>query len=123
MTDIAAGDGAQLFHCTSGKDRTGWTAMLLQSIAGVPVQTVMDDYLLSNTYLEATNQRTLAQITGALGPQAAANLTPVLGVDQSFLQAGLDQITETYGTFDKYLTEGLGLSEETIDALKDKLVD
>lgn len=122
LTDIAAGDGAQLFHCTSGKDRTGWTAMLLQSIAGVPAQTVMDDYLLSNTYLEATNQRTLAQISGALGPQAAANLTPVLGVDQSYLEAGLAQITTSYGTFDKYLTEGLGLSRETIDALKAKLV-
>ncbi|MFC7446613.1 tyrosine-protein phosphatase [Rhodococcus daqingensis] len=122
LSDIAAGDGAQLFHCTSGKDRTGWTAMLLQSIAKVPAQTIMDDYLLSNTYLEATNQKTLAQITAALGAQAAANLTPVLGVDASFLEAGLAQITADYGTVDGYLTEGLGLSPATIAALKAKLV-
>lgn len=122
LTDIAAGDGAQLFHCTSGKDRTGWTAMLLQSLAGVPAQTVMDDYLLSNTYLEATNQRTLAQITGALGPQAAANLTPILGVDRSYLEAGLAQITTSYGSVDGYLTQGLGLSQDTVAALKAKLV-
>ncbi|MFC4603507.1 tyrosine-protein phosphatase [Rhodococcus kronopolitis] len=122
LTDIASGDGAQLFHCTSGKDRTGWTAMLLQSIAGVPAATVMDDYLLSNSYLEVTNQKTLAQITAALGAQAAANLTPVLGVDQSFLEAGLDQITADYGTVGNYLAEGLGLGSATITALKAKLV-
>ncbi|WP_027502367.1 tyrosine-protein phosphatase [Rhodococcus sp. UNC363MFTsu5.1] len=122
LTDIATGDGAQLFHCTSGKDRTGWTAMLLQSIAGVPAATVMDDYLLSNTYLAETNQKTLAQITAAMGAQAAANLTPVLGVDQSFLEAGLAQITADYGSVGNYLTEGLGLSPATIAALKAKLV-
>ncbi len=122
LTDIANNDGAQLFHCTSGKDRTGWTAMLLQSLAGLPKQTIMNDYLLSNTYLEETNQKILQQITGALGAQAAANLTPILGVDASYLQAGLDQITADYGTVGKYLSEGLDLDEATIAKLKAKLL-
>ncbi|MFE3292599.1 tyrosine-protein phosphatase [Rhodococcus sp. NPDC059234] len=122
LTDIANNDGAQLFHCTSGKDRTGWTAMLLQSLAGLPQQTIMDDYLLSNTYLEQNNQKILQQITGALGAQAATNLTPVLGVDASYLQAGLDQITADYGTVGKYLSEGLGLDAPTLAKLKAKLV-
>ncbi|MFC9787534.1 tyrosine-protein phosphatase [Rhodococcus sp. NPDC127528] len=122
LTDIANNDGAQLFHCTSGKDRTGWTAMLLQSLAGLPQQTIMDDYLLSNTYLAATNQKILQQITGALGAQAATNLTPILGVDASYLQAGLDQITADYGTVGKYLSDGLGLDKATLAKLKAKLV-
>ncbi|GAA4487278.1 tyrosine/lipid phosphatase LipA [Rhodococcus olei] len=122
LTSIANEDGAQLFHCSSGKDRTGWTAMLLQTIAGVPQQTIFDDYLLSNSYLEQSNQKTLTMIGLALGQQAATNLAPVLGVETSFLQAGLDQITADYGTVDKYLSEGLGLDSATIAKLKGKLV-
>lgn len=122
LTNFATSEGVDLFHCSSGKDRTGWTTMLLQTIAGVPAETVMNDYMLSNDYLKEATAKTLGMISSAISPQAALNLTPVVTVEKNFLQAGLDQITETYGTFDKYLAEGLGLSEETIDALKDKLV-
>ncbi|MFD1815228.1 tyrosine-protein phosphatase [Rhodococcus gannanensis] len=122
LTSLATEDGAQLFHCSSGKDRTGWTAMLLQTIAGLPQQTIMDDYLLSNTYLEQSNSKTLALIGLALGQSAATNLAPVLAVDASYLQAGIDQAVADYGSIHGYLTAGLGLSEATIDALRAKLV-
>lgn len=29
FNELAAADGAALFHCTAGKDRTGWTAAML----------------------------------------------------------------------------------------------
>src|SRR3546814_17735239 len=83
--------------------------MVLQTIAGVPAQTIMDDYLLSNTYLQATNEKILAQISQALSPKVATNLEPALGVDASYMEAGLAQIASDYGTVDGYLTEGLGL--------------
>ena len=35
LTDLATGPVPQLFHCTAGKDRTGWAAALLLEIAGV----------------------------------------------------------------------------------------
>src|SRR5699024_84323 len=44
LAEIAETDGAVLYHCTSGKDRTGWTSMLLQHIAGVDDETIMQDY-------------------------------------------------------------------------------
>lgn len=85
LTSLATEDGAQLFHCSSGKDRTGWTAMLLQTIAGLPQQTIMDDYLLSNTYLEQSNKKTLGLIGLTLGQKAATNLAPVVAVEASYL--------------------------------------
>ena len=48
LTDLATGDVPQLFHCTAGKDRTGWAAALLLEIAGVDRATIMADYLLTN---------------------------------------------------------------------------
>ncbi|MCA1005606.1 tyrosine-protein phosphatase [Rhodococcus hoagii] len=114
LTDIANSDGPVIFHCTSGKDRTGWVASLLQRIGGASPETVMADYLLSNDYLEPVNVRTLAQIRRALGDQAALNLTPVLGVEASYLEAGLAQITSDYGSINSYLTKGLGLDPLTV---------
>lgn len=121
LTDIANSDGPVIFHCTSGKDRTGWVSALLQQIGGASAETVMSDYLLSNDYLEPVNTRTLAQIRHALGDQAALNLTPVLGVEASFLQSGLTQMRADYGNLLGYLTDGLGLDNTTIVKLATKM--
>ncbi|MFT8871697.1 MAG: tyrosine-protein phosphatase [Sporolactobacillus sp.] len=46
--------GALLFHCTAGKDRTGVAAMLLLRALGLSKATVIQDYLLSNRYYGKT---------------------------------------------------------------------
>ena len=51
LRDLANVSGPALYHCSAGKDRTGWTSMLLQTIAGVPSATIMRDYLASNNYI------------------------------------------------------------------------
>lgn len=122
LTGLAENDDPQLFHCTSGKDRTGWTSYLLLSIAGIDESTIMDDYLLSNTNLAQDNERTLQMISGALSPEAAENLHPLLIVEPEYLRAGIDQLNDDYDDVEGYLTDGLGLSEQTVDALRDKLV-
>lgn len=121
LTEIAQSSGPVLFHCSAGKDRAGWVTAILQTISGVPPETVMNDYLLSNDYLAESNARTLAQIRGALGDQAALNLEPVLAVEQSYIEAGFTQLNADYGGVFKYLRDGLGLSEVTIGLLVAKL--
>ncbi|MBV7477374.1 tyrosine-protein phosphatase [Pseudomonas sp. PDM31] len=118
FNELAGVDGAALFHCTAGKDRTGWTAAVLQSIAGLDDATIMSNYLATNDYTAARVQATLA----ALPPSMAAVYAPLLGVEASFLQAGLDQVTAQYGSMDNYLKQGLGLSQETIYVLRGKMV-
>ncbi|NUT79214.1 autotransporter domain-containing protein [Pseudomonas sp. C1C7] len=119
FNELASADGAALFHCTAGKDRTGWTAAVLQSIAGVDDATIMSNYLATNDYTAARMQATLA----AMPPAMAAIYAPLIGVDASYLQAGLDQIKLQYGTMDNYLKQGLGLSQETIYVLRGKMVE
>ena len=116
---LASVDAAQLFHCTAGKDRTGWTAAVLQSIAGVDEATIMANYLATNDYTAARVSATLK----ALPPSMAAVYEPLLGVQASYLQAGLDQVAAEYGSMDNYLKQGLGLSQETIYVLRGKLVE
>ncbi len=48
-----APDGAVLYHCFLGKDRTGILSMLLLTIAGVGEDDIVADYQLTYTYLES----------------------------------------------------------------------
>ncbi|WP_433899671.1 tyrosine-protein phosphatase [Pseudomonas sp. PSE1(2024)] len=119
FNELAGVDGAALFHCTAGKDRTGWTAAVLQSIAGVDNATIMSNYLATNDYTADRVAKTLAMMP----PSMAAIYAPLLGVEASYLQAGLDQVTAQYGSMDNYLKQGLGLSQETIYVLRGKMVE
>ncbi|MEE1920961.1 tyrosine-protein phosphatase [Pseudomonas sp. 148P] len=118
FNELAAADGAALFHCTAGKDRTGWTAAVLLSIAGVDSATIMQNYLATNDYTATRVAATLAAMPASM----AAIYAPLLGVQASYLQAGLDEVTAEYGSMDNYLKEGLGLSQETIYVLRGKMV-
>ena len=62
LTDLATEPVPQLFHCTAGKDRTGWAAALLLEIAGVDRDTILADYLLTNEVSSATRKKYLALI-------------------------------------------------------------
>ncbi len=118
FNDLAAADGAALFHCTAGKDRTGWTAAVLLSIAGVDDATIMENYLATNDYTAARVAATLAAMPASMAEVYA----PLLGVEASYLQAGLDQVAAEYGSMDNYLKQGLGLTQETLYVLRGKMV-
>lgn len=122
LTDLATTDGSQIFHCSAGKDRTGWASMLLQSIAGVDDATIMSDYLLTNEYNTEWAAKNRAYIVSTQGEQVAQLFDPLLGVEANYLQAGLDQIRMTYGSVEQYITVGLGVDAETVHALKGKLL-
>lgn len=123
LTDLAHSDIAALYHCSAGKDRTGWTSALLQSIADVPLPTIMNDYLATNQYEASEIAAQLASIKATYGSAAAAIIAPTLGVQPSFLQAALDQVTASYGSMNAYLIQGLGLSQADIYVLRAKMVD
>jgi len=110
---------ATVFHCSAGKDRTGWAAASFLTMLGVPRDTVFHDYLLSNDYLAESNAATLAKTKAIIDP---ALLEPVIGVAPEYLQASFDAVDTEYGSIDGYLTEGLGLSQPTIDQIRQEFL-
>jgi protein-tyrosine phosphatase len=122
LTQLANNPGAQLFHSTAGKDRAGWVAALLLSIANVPLDVIVQDYLLTNTYSAESISARVAAVQAQGGAASAALDAPLFSVQESFLQAGFDQVQASYGTMSSYLTAGLGLSQASIDTLHDRLV-
>lgn len=116
--DLANTPGAALYHCSGGKDRTGWVSAVLESIAGVSPQTIMNDYLATNAYTAPAINAWLASIPPSLRPI----YQPLLGVQSDFLQAALDQVVASYGSMQAYLTQGLGLTQADIYVLRAKMV-
>ena len=117
---LALGDQKQLpalFHCTGGKDRTGWAAAAFLTLLGVPKETVMEDYLRSNDYLLPMNQEVIdAFVAGGGDP----SIPPaVLGVKQEYLEAAFDEMETKYGTIEKYFSQGLGIDATQQKALRD----
>ena len=120
LTDIADSNGAVLYHCTAGKDRTGWATAVLLTLLGVPRAAVVQDYLLSNSYY-FDSPAVQAELK-AMPAAESAVYAPLLEVQASYLQAGFAQVTASYGSMYGYAVHGLGLSPQTIARLRHKLL-
>ena len=117
---IASGQGAVLYHCTEGKDRTGVMTAILLTVLGVDKAQVYDDYMHSNELLAEKNEEELAELAKyGIDP---ALIEPLLTVRTSYLDAAFDQIKRDYGTFDAFLTQGLGIDAATQAALRTRLL-
>ena len=92
-----------VFHCTAGKDRTGFAAALILLSLGVSQEDVMRDYLL-------TNER-LAMPTAARFGLSREVASVLWRVQPDFLLASLEAVEQDYGDMASYLREGLGLGE------------
>ena len=111
-------NGATIYHCTAGKDRTGWATAVILTLLGVPRETVMADYMLSNSYLRAKNQKAMEMFKASGAPFDPANLEAVMTVRPAFLQAAFDEVDKRYGSFDAYARDALGLTADDIATLR-----
>ena len=106
-----------LFHCTTGKDRTGWAAAALLTLLGVPQKTVMADYLRSNENILPFYAGTIDRWVQAGGDRAI--LEALYGVRREYLEASFDEMRKTYGSIESYFSQGLGIDAAGQKALKD----
>jgi protein-tyrosine phosphatase len=106
-----------LFHCTTGKDRTGWAAAAFLTLLGVPKEVVMEDYLRSNDNIIPMYQKTIDDAVAA-GIEEEIPLA-ILGVRKEYLDTAFDEMETKYGTIEKYFSEGLGIDEAQQKTLRD----
>ena len=104
-------DQPLVFHCTAGKDRTGLAAALILLALDVPMDTVMQDYLLTNQLYRMPDANEERRV-----PQEVLNV--LWRVQADFLHAAFQVIDAEYGSVDAYLTERLGLRPDAREHLQ-----
>jgi protein-tyrosine phosphatase len=92
-----------IFHCSAGKDRTGFAAALILSALGVSREIVFQDYMLTNL---------LWRIDPSATGNLPADVTTALGrAEEAFLAAAYETIDTEFGGMDNYLSQELGLQQ------------
>lgn len=120
-----------VFHCSHGVHRTGTAAAILLSALGVPWETIREDYLLTNELRAEQNKATLAKIrtkvaqARGVAPESLdmSNVEAFYVLEGSYIDGALEAAKQKYGSMDAFIREGLGLSEEEIEALRASLLE
>ncbi|CAM4393257.1 tyrosine-protein phosphatase [Paenibacillus alkaliterrae] len=127
MKRLLAGGGAPaLFHCAAGKDRTGFVSAAVLLAVGVPRETVLYDYALTNHFTDSFKEKMAAAGGGAHAPfmnKLSPSLTQALmEARPAYLQASFDEIDTRYGSFEQYWEEGLCLTSRDRERLQSMLL-
>lgn len=121
LRTIAECDHAVVFHCAAGRDRTGIVAAILLASLGVPDETIVTDYALSDRALEPwltwakVNDTKVAADIEAL-PNSLLTASP-----QSLIFL-LEGVRSSYGSIEKYLV-GIGVGADVVGALRSRLLE
>lgn len=107
-------DAPLVFHCTAGKDRTGWAAALILHALGVSREVIEQDYLLTNVFYERPS---------ALAAQVAQKIHPSIlevlwKVQLPFLDSAYAMVDAEFGSMDAYLQEAMGLDARALAHLR-----
>ncbi|KFX02758.1 C4-dicarboxylate ABC transporter [Pectobacterium betavasculorum] len=113
-------EGGLVQHCAVGKDRTGIGSALVMFALGADEQTVMEDYLLTETTLTPFRQQLLTHLSATLNEKALGQFSYVLSVQEEFIVTALQAIYERHGSIDSWLEVEYGLDNRARNYLQDK---
>jgi protein-tyrosine phosphatase len=111
-----------LYHCTSGKERTGWMTAIVLTALSVPHATVLADYLLSNDIYQARYFKLGNDLAKTGMMRDPGLLRPVMELNPGYLEAAFDEVGRRYGSFNEFMYRGLGMDEQTMARLLDALL-
>lgn len=109
---LLASDAPTVFHCTAGKDRTGFAAALILLALGVPRGVVMQDYLLTNALYRRP--------PGMGGPAPEEVLAVLWRVQEEFLDTALHMVDSDFGGLQAYLVDVLGVDAAAQNELAER---
>ncbi|MAK62911.1 MAG: hypothetical protein CMK09_18230 [Ponticaulis sp.] len=125
---LAAGEAPLAFNCSAGKDRTGIGAALLLTALGVPRETVVHDYQLSDDYVdfmeEFMNEEARAKMLEE-NPSYAfflemppEKVEPIMATYPEYIETFFADIEAEYGTVDAFMKDVLNVTDEEIASIR-----
>ncbi|MCL1949469.1 MAG: tyrosine-protein phosphatase [Turicibacter sp.] len=117
---LSVEDGATLFHCAAGKDRTGFGAALLLKTLGVSDEEIFADYLKTIEMRAAANEAMVeAYRAKGLNDSQLEALKAFYSVKPEYLKAAFSEIADKFGSFEGYLENGLQINEDEVAKLRE----
>ncbi|MBV9096112.1 MAG: tyrosine-protein phosphatase [Streptosporangiaceae bacterium] len=107
-----------LYHCSGGRDRAGWMTAIVLTALGVPREVVLRDYLLSNDFHRTGYAKLRFDLvkTGIVADPEL--LRPILEQSPTYLGAAFEEADRRFGSFGRFLTYGLEVSEAMLTELR-----
>ncbi|MBB3047847.1 protein-tyrosine phosphatase [Litorivivens lipolytica] len=118
-------DGGFLFHCSAGKDRTGFAAALILSALDVPRDTIMEDYLLTAQYYPPKGELEYlaSKYTDSSRDVDLSAYQALMDTREEYLSAAFSAIEEHYDSVDTYLSGELGIGKAERELLKHRYTE
>lgn len=121
LLKISAQEGSAplLHHCRGGKDRTGFGALLILGLLGVPDDTIIYDFMLTKENRKERNQikmdkyRKITQNEDIL-----KQLYSLIDTKEMFLTESINMIKENYSSIKDYVINELEVTQLEIDKLR-----
>ena len=111
-------DGAIMFHCTQGKDRTGITAALILTLLGAGKEEIYQDYLLTNSYLHIALKYKVYSLK--FKGEVRKKFLALFKAEKELLDTAFMEIDKLYGSINNFYKEICLLDDNKIATLKEK---
>ena len=120
---MLAGEIPMAFNCSAGKDRAGTAAALILSALGVPRETIVADYALSDKVVDFHAELTKSASSGFLAKLPRDVLAPLFKSDPDYIRAMFAEVERKNGSVERYLTDVLGLTARDLQTLRQQLLE
>ena len=114
--------GAVLWHCGTGKDRTGIGTAFLLSLLGVEEDVIYEDYLRTNRYMEPklVYMQRLVQTWPEADEKMTEKLPIIYNVKEEYLAAVFETVKKTYGSMERFFQTVFYLKPKMIEEFRNK---
>lgn len=113
-----------LLHCAAGKDRAGTSMAIVLLALGVRREAIEADYLASDApHRRYRVVRGDGSTGAAIDPAVWELLSPLFEARIEYLRTAFATIEEEWGSVDRYLRDGLGLTPQRRELLRERLLD
>ncbi|MET0269178.1 MAG: tyrosine-protein phosphatase [Sphingomonas sp.] len=120
---IADGEVPLMFNCSAGKDRAGTGAALILTALGVPRETVVADYVLTDRFVDLEQALVGPRSGGTLGRQQSGVVRAILGCDPAYIATALGTVAPDPDAFARYLAESLGVDAAMLAAIHARMLE